>query len=134
MTSPLNTLAVDGPVRLVTGADPSGAGTFPAWLLPSLAGIVVVLSAGACLVARWRSHRAGEPAEHAFRRLARRMGLGTADVRLVRVLARAHGSAGPVALLISDHAMARAVEGFERGDPPRKQRARAQRLRMRLNS
>lgn len=54
---------------------------------------------------RWRASKC-EPAEVAFRKLARRMGLTRAERRAIR---RAAGGTAPVALLLSADALERAV-------------------------
>lgn len=112
MTGAALLLAVAGPRGLVGAPD---AAHDP--LAPYLLGFAVGTALLACVLAAWAmwTHRRALPdEERAFRVLARRLGLGRGEREGVRLLAAAHGSARPVALLLSDAALAEALEELQR--------------------
>jgi hypothetical protein len=82
-------------------ADDGGAYAGP-WVAGGAAAVGLLLG---ILWWRWRASRS-EPAEVAFRKLARRMGLTRAERRAIR---KAAGGTAPVALLLSADALERAV-------------------------
>jgi hypothetical protein len=108
-------LGVQGPVRLITGAEAAPA--FPVWVLPAVFGGVAVLALATWAWVAYRARAAGDVNEHAFRCLARSMRLGRAAKQMIRRLAFHHGSASPLGLLMSEHALRTAVEAFQKTDP-----------------
>jgi hypothetical protein len=97
-------LAQIRPVRIVTSTEGPGP---VVWM--EAAGAILVAMGIAVLVARWRARRY-DPAEAAFRKLARAARLDRRERQMVRELARASGVNKPVALLVSRSAMRAAVE------------------------
>ena len=114
----LLTLAVDGPVHLVTGEEP--ASTFPLWVLPAIFGAVALIALQTWAFVAYRARVAGNDNEYAFRALARRLKLGRGHCTLIRRLALVHGAASPVALLLSDHALRSALASFESSSPSKR--------------
>jgi len=116
----MNTLAsATGPMWLRVmeerqSAPPPIAGD-PIW--PYVLGVL-----GLCVVIAllvwwvWRRQRT-DPRELAFNRLSRRIGLSTTERSAVRQLAKIHGDATPVAMLISSSAIRYAAEKLRRVDP-----------------
>jgi hypothetical protein len=100
-------VALQGGVDLVLpDALPPRAAGFP-WA-PATAVVAAVGLIGVALWL-WKVTPAPDPGEVAFRRVARAMGLSRAQRRLARALAEAHGSASPVAILLSAEARRRAA-------------------------
>ena len=111
----LITLAVDGPVRLMTGNEPvARAGAMAWWVLPAFLVGAVVLALLTWFVIDRRARVERSPAEYAFRALSLRMGMGAWRATLLRKLAAAHGTATPVSLLLSNHALGMAAAEFEK--------------------
>ncbi len=108
-------LAVHGPVQLFTGAEAAPA--FPVWVLPAVFGGVAVLALATWAWVAYRARAAGDVNEHAFRTLARSMRLGRNAKQMIRRLAFHHGTASPLGLLMSEHALRTALEAFERTGP-----------------
>ena len=99
------------PIHVVTGDEipPQAVTVVPIWLV-----MLAVVSAGILIVSvlfllRLIRTRRQSPAERAFERLSRKMGLARRHRTLVRALADTHGQAQPVALLVSHHAFTVAV-------------------------
>ncbi len=107
-------MSAPAPIELVRpgGEDAPAAGVEPGGALVFVG--VAIVAAGVLVVAhlRWLWHRRLSPSERAFRRLARWRGVRPRRRRVVRELAKAHGEAEPVALLVSDHAMRTAIERY----------------------
>lgn len=109
------------PVRLVTDEAGAAEGTGAAqaaldvatnwWVMIPL----VLVGAAAILTVQIRVSRARRlPAdERAFRALARAARIPSRQRVMARALAKAHGEAPPVALLLSDHALTRAASRIE---------------------
>jgi hypothetical protein len=94
------------PIRVVTGEEipPEAVTVVPIWLiLLAIISAGIVIASVLCLLWLIRTRRQ-TPAERAFERLSRKMGLARRHRALVRALADAHGRASPVALLVSHHA------------------------------
>jgi hypothetical protein len=93
-------------VRLVTG-EPEAAGV-EGWRIAAIA--IGIVAAALAATIGWRRVRDGgvDPAEAAFRALARRMRVSAGAKALLRRAAEARGCA-PVALLVSRKALADAV-------------------------
>jgi len=89
------------------------------WLLPLVLGIALLLLAGAMTWRLLRARVREDPAERAFRTLARRCGVRSRDRAVARALGEACGCA-PVALLVSRGALRRAAQraGAAAGGPP----------------
>lgn len=119
-------LGATGPVRLFTGEEPAG---FPVWVLPVVFGSVAVLALGTWGWVAWRARAASDTNEHAFVVLARSMRLGRSGRRLLRRLAFHHGSASPLGLLMSEHALRSALSKFEASGPGRRDQRTVERVR-----
>lgn len=115
------------PIQLVTGDEHGGR----AWLwMVAAAGTVAVVLSG--LVWAWAVRRAAiarQPAEYAFRSLAKELGVKPGLARLVHRLSPVHTRAAPVALLLSGHALAEAITSFEQHNPSRRDRRVIERVR-----
>ena len=110
----MNAATSQGPVELMREPAPTAPAPWPAtewWVVAPvvLVGLAVLLT----LQVRWIRARRLSDSERAFRRLASAQRLRPGDRVLVRQLAAAHEGATPVALLMSDHALARAAEMIE---------------------
>jgi hypothetical protein len=106
-------LSVDGPVHLVKGDEPTGGAA--GWLTVCLVGAVAVSAVLWWALNLHRARIGRDEQDYSFRRVARKLGLPAPMCRLIRRLAQAHGSASPVALLISEHGLRTAISAFERG-------------------
>ena len=107
-------LAQVGPVGIVTSDEPARPG-FPVWILAALLGVVAVVSVLTWLLVLYRNRVASNPGEYAFRALSLRLAFTPGQRSLLRRLSGIHGSASPVGLLLSDHALRAAVGRFEQG-------------------
>lgn len=99
--------------------DPSAA---PAASNLPWASLAAGLAAAALIVAAawvWRRTPPPDPAEQAFRALARMLRLTRAERALVRALAAAHGGAAPTAILLSESALADAARACASDDRDR---------------
>jgi hypothetical protein len=117
------------PVQLFTGEEPA---RFPVWVLPAVFGIAAALALGTWAWMAYRSRLAGDVNEHAFLALARSMRLGRGGRKLLRRLAFYHGSASPLGLIMSEHALRSALERFEASNPNRRDLRTAEQLRRAL--
>lgn len=99
-------LVAQQPLRLAGAEEPSQR-----WPLLLALAAVAALSLGIAGWLWWRRTMDEQPDEHAFRRLARGLGMKPADRRLVRTLA-VHREVAPVALLVSPRALASAAGSF----------------------
>lgn len=123
----LVTLATE-PVYLVKGdAEPALW-----WLQPALIAVGAVVVVAAALLLFIRARRGRDDREAAFRALAGRLGVSRATRGLLRKLAGAHGSASPVALLLSDHALRTAAAAIDGDSLPRSERRALEGLRAHL--
>jgi hypothetical protein len=113
----------DAPIHLITGRPPAptehvlslGAGL-------AIIGLIVAIALAAWAVIAYRAALEKNPAEHAFRRLARRLRIPPRHTSLLRRLAT-EVQCAPVALLISDHALRAAALCFERTGPGKRDQA-----------
>lgn len=107
MQAILIVLAQQEPLRL------AGAAAEPAqrWPLLIALALLAAMSLGATIWLWWRKTMDDQPDEHAFRRLARGLGMAPADRRIVRSLAT-YREVAPVALLVSPRALASAAGSF----------------------
>jgi hypothetical protein len=111
------------PVRLTTGDDAAPIHS----VLPLWVGLFIVIAAIIVTVIAWlitaRNDRIeADAAEYAFRALARRQRIPKAQQRLLRRLGEVAKTA-PVALLLSDHALAAAALCLARANPSKRERA-----------
>ncbi|MCB9845184.1 MAG: hypothetical protein H6811_04260 [Phycisphaeraceae bacterium] len=101
--------ALQTPPRLVTDAPPVGGEESRFWTVLIVFGSIAIASSLTALVLWWHRSVSRNPREHAFRSLARRLGLGRRDRALVRRLATRQ-SVQPVALLVSPGGLRIAIE------------------------
>lgn len=92
------------PIQLVLPHDPAPGTAAPVPLWPVV--VLVPLCIAAAILLRKQARRES-PADAAFRKLARRVGLSGSDRRALSEIA---GDAHPVALLLSPWALRRALE------------------------
>lgn len=113
-------LAQAEPMRLAGAPESSSR-----MVLLVVIGGVAVASLAITIWLWWRRSIEQRPDEHAFRGLSRSLGLGTADRRLVRLIAEAK-DVEPVALLVSPRALAGAASSFVQANPgdPHRDRVR----------
>lgn len=107
---------MNGPVELIREPrpEPAPAAAWPEtnwWVVAPvlLVGAAVLLT----LQLRWIRRRRLSDSERAYRRLASALRLPTRHRVLTRELARAHGRASPVAVLLSDRALREAASKLD---------------------
>jgi hypothetical protein len=98
LTSPV-AARLDAVELVLPSGDVTGPPSGGARILPVVAAAVALTAA----VIVWRASSTPDPGKTAFRRLASALRLSRADRRLITRLARAQGTASPVAALLSPH-------------------------------
>lgn len=104
---------LEGPLRLVLDEPADPAARF--WVMVAVLGGAAMVSGTTAIYLLWRRSLVVDPADYAFRRLARRLGMAQRERRLLRQMAEEQG-VPPVALLMSPWALRRVLEGARGGE------------------
>jgi hypothetical protein len=118
----------NGPINLVTGEPaPHAAAILPLWLGLTIIGVIVVVALVAWAALARLAAMDKDPAEYAFRLLARRLHIPHRQTAMVRKLA-GMAQCAPVALLVSAHALQAAALCYEKFHPSKRDRATLKKL------
>jgi hypothetical protein len=118
----------NGPINLFTGEPvPPAAPILPLWLGLTIIAAIIALSLVAWAILSRLAAIDKDPAEYAFRLLARRLHIPQRQASLLRKLASVVQCA-PVALLVSPHALHAAALCYEKSKPSRRDRATLKQL------